>query len=239
MPLPIKKLGFTNTLNAAAEWLAEALNDPGITPEHLIEQGRLQLLKLRAAIPTANISPPPDGEGYGLRLPYFDGLVDLNSMHCHLLQAQGAISIDKASDKGASYPLRKETIVTPDMLRVEKKELERYAAANIAEMSPPAQYVLNDSVQIPGKLPNTAIGKLAVRVAWEIECEKGRKATANEVISKLQEKVADKPAKSHVLLKSVPHGVVWVTSKNREKTYDIDACGKTLKAWWQSRQQGE
>ena len=244
----MKKLGRINTLNAAAEWLAVALNDSGITPEYLVEQGRLQALALRACIPPQSIVSPAGGKGYGLRLPYFDGLVDFNAMHCHLLQAQGAVLIDKAIDNGIPYPLREEVSVTPDMLRVSKKELERYASAHPVTSPQPAVSLSHSSrdvihqpehaakknpAQIPGKLPRTAIGRVVVKAAWEIECQKGRRASVKEVMARLQ-KWAKEGTEPDVLKEPIPHGVRWITAKGSEKSYDLEACGKTLGTWKKS-----
>ncbi|MCG7756349.1 MAG: hypothetical protein LZF63_06775 [Nitrosomonas sp.] len=83
----------------------------------------------------------------------------------------------------------------------------------------------------PGKLPNTAIGKLVVKLAWEFECKYYRKATANEVIRELQNRVSEED----ILLEAIPHGVRWTTTKLMEKDYSVDACGKTLGSWNKSR----
>ncbi len=83
----------------------------------------------------------------------------------------------------------------------------------------------------PGKMPNTEIGKLAVKIAWQIECELGRMASMNEVIKKLQERVS----KEDVLIEIIPHGVKWMTSGLQEKNYAKSACSKTLETWNKSR----
>jgi hypothetical protein len=70
---------------------------------------------------------------------------------------------------------------------------------------------------IPGKIPKVTIGKLAVKAAWEIECEVNRKAAASEVISKLQEWVK---IKSHeALVEVIPHGVSWMMMSTDTKKY--------------------
>lgn len=82
---------------------------------------------------------------------------------------------------------------------------------------------------IPGKMPNITIGKLAIKAAWQIECETGKCATADSVIKRLQKWVDtdDYPE----LLEKIPHGVTWVTKKGKTNSYDIGACEKTLEAW--------
>ncbi|MBS0300468.1 MAG: hypothetical protein JSR32_11225 [Proteobacteria bacterium] len=83
----------------------------------------------------------------------------------------------------------------------------------------------------PGKLPNTAIGKLAVKVAWELECKLDRRATADEVIKELQRLVSEED----ILVEKITRGVRWVTTKLKEKDYDTATCGQTLDTWHKSR----
>ena len=93
-----------------------------------------------------------------------------------------------------------------------------------------------DPTSPPGKQPNTAMGKLAIKAAWEIEQQSKMRATAKEVIELLQEwadgqkhtetlRAADKRTKS----------VEWVTGKLKPKSYDQEACGKALETWHKSR----
>ncbi len=79
------------------------------------------------------------------------------------------------------------------------------------------------------------MGKLAVKVAWEIECKTKRQATANEVIKELQGLVG----KEDILIEAIQHGVKWITIKLKEKDYTIEACGKTLKYWHDTRIEAE
>lgn len=78
-----------------------------------------------------------------------------------------------------------------------------------------------------------AITKLAIKAAWEIECETGRKASARNVITKLQEWVANKEEED--LIGATAHGVKWIPTTSDEKLYDIDACRKTLQKWHKNR----
>lgn len=108
--------------------------------------------------------------------------------------------------------------------------------APMAHVVPIAAVNTNGQVnsEPPGKMPKVAIGKLAISAAWEIECEIGRKAIAQEVISRLQQWVTSEQERES-LIRAIPHGVVWVTQSRKEKPYDIDACGKTLGTWLKSR----
>ncbi|MGO8754210.1 MAG: hypothetical protein ACLQHK_03140 [Gallionellaceae bacterium] len=88
--------------------------------------------------------------------------------------------------------------------------------------------------KIPGKMPRIAIGKLAVKAAWEIECETGRHATADEVIERLQ-KWAE-AGNDGYLHSKIKFGVKWVPKRGKiPKEYKPGACGKTLETWHASR----
>jgi hypothetical protein len=95
-----------------------------------------------------------------------------------------------------------------------------------------------ESPAIPGKLSPVAIGKLAATAAWQIECESGRAATADKVMERLQKWATD-GTHSDVLLRSdekKKHAVIWRLKKTgSEKSYDIEACGKALETWMESR----
>ena len=77
------------------------------------------------------------------------------------------------------------------------------------------------------------ITKLAITAAWNIECEMGRKASAKDVIERLRKWVAGNLHPE--LIEITTHGVKWMTTAPDEKTYDIDACRATLKAWNKGR----
>lgn len=93
-----------------------------------------------------------------------------------------------------------------------------------------------DSGNIPGKQPNIAIRKLAVKAAWEIEQKTKKRTTAIEVMTKLQN-WADEAKYSETLRHSNrdKRSVSWVTNKGVKKNYTIEACQVTLKDWWSSR----
>lgn len=91
--------------------------------------------------------------------------------------------------------------------------------------------------QIPGKLPNVASGRLAVKAAWEIELETKRAATAPEVMKRLQS-WADEGKEPEYLIRSdrIKKCVVW-NAGSKEKHYDTEACGRTIERWKKSRHQ--
>lgn len=91
--------------------------------------------------------------------------------------------------------------------------------------------------KIPGKIPNTTIGKLAIKAAWLIECETGKRATAKQVIERLQSWVdhKDNPEAVTELTGKIANGVMWVTRAGKGRPYDIGACQKALETWNKSR----
>lgn len=87
----------------------------------------------------------------------------------------------------------------------------------------------------PGKMPNVAIGKLAIEVAWEIECRTKRKASASEVIARMKEMA--KNNEHDILINAPSRDLIWITSTLIEKKYSLEACSKALKTWHKSRPQ--
>lgn len=123
------------------------------------------------------------------------------------------------SDKGQEEPLAPTAIETP------REKLEGIKDE------------ISSGAKIPGKIPRIAIGKLAVKAAWQIECETRKRATAKQVIEKLQSWVdgKDNPNAIAELTKKTPSGVKWVTSGGKEKCYDARTCQKTLENWNKTR----
>lgn len=93
---------------------------------------------------------------------------------------------------------------------------------------------------MPGNMPRIAIGQLAVKEAWEIERETGRRATAKEVLEKLQAWAENGQKYSEVLHRRSDGirgmSVFWITVKSDPKEYSLSACEKTLERWHKSRQ---
>ena len=103
--------------------------------------------------------------------------------------------------------------------------------------APPEQIApINHLDDIPGRLPNTSIGQMAIRAAWKIEQETGRSASSKAVMNQLQQ-WADNGDFAEVLIKSIEskRAVRWHTKSGVEKTYDEEACRKALSSWNKSR----
>lgn len=123
-----------------------------------------------------------------------------------------------------------------------KQEVDKATQAGAHADTPAAKVealpVVSPSIkEIPGKMPNVKIGLLAIKAAWQIECETSKRATARQVIEMLQSWVdhKDNPKAVTELTGEIPNGVYWVTSAGKGKDYDIDACQKTLATWNKSR----
>lgn len=91
--------------------------------------------------------------------------------------------------------------------------------------------------EIPGKPPLREVGKLAIKAAWQIECETKRRASAKEVMTRLQG-WADAGNESDTLMKSLPakRAVQWLTTKGAHREYTTEACQEALQRWNESRQ---
>jgi hypothetical protein len=90
---------------------------------------------------------------------------------------------------------------------------------------------------MPGTAPSTAMGRIAVEVAWGMECDAdGVRPTAEEVMLRLRELATGQ--KYPETLRQAAHGkrgVCWITDNEEERSYGIDALKKTLSRWRKSR----
>ncbi len=113
----------------------------------------------------------------------------------------------------------------------EKNAINQEPGIDKAGVSKPKQ------LEPPGKLPPVAIGKMAVKAAWEIERATNKRATTKEVMAMLQA-WADNGAHPADLLESdkTNNSVLWLTAKGKKKAYDIFACEKTMETWKKSRE---
>lgn len=99
----------------------------------------------------------------------------------------------------------------------------------------PSTAPAKDAGAIPGKIPRVASGRFAVQAAWEIECATGARATAKDVIKRMQQWASE--GQHGELTKSLPgNAVEWITTAGKPNSYDLGACGKTLARWHDSRQ---
>ena len=87
-----------------------------------------------------------------------------------------------------------------------------------------------------GKLPRIAIARLAIKAAYELEVSSGKRASANEVITLLQEWAKIGKHSDTLNRSEFPkRGVYWLTSNAVNKTYSVEACQKALEKWNKSR----
>ena len=85
--------------------------------------------------------------------------------------------------------------------------------------------------------PHNAVGKLTVKAAEEIEEATKKRASAKQVMAKLQE-WADGGNEAGTLVASEKskQSVKWMTDKHIEKLYSMEACTKILQKWTAERQ---
>jgi hypothetical protein len=89
---------------------------------------------------------------------------------------------------------------------------------------------------IPGTMPRSVISRLAVKVAFEMEQESGRRAKSNEVMALLHD-MADCGKEAGVLVGSnrATNTIEWATVRGEVATYTENACRKALVTWNDSR----
>lgn len=102
----------------------------------------------------------------------------------------------------------------------------------------------------PGKIARVASGRLAIKAAWQIECEEGRPATDGEVMARLRAWGKSGAEPNHLLdCDKLPPGtppavvtavrggaIPWQTGKGKVNHFGLEACQKTLEKWRKSRQ---
>ena len=127
-------------------------------------------------------------------------------------------------------------------------EFEAWFAASEAKAKALAKERLkkkNLKQPLPGKMPSTPTGRLAVKIAWEIEVCTGEKATCKEVMDRLCKLAVtvngtdslDADADRLILADtSVPgqERVRWCTEGGTKKWYGQDTCKGTLTTWRRS-----
>ena len=84
--------------------------------------------------------------------------------------------------------------------------------------------------------PRNAVGKLAVKASEIIEQEMMKRASAKQVMERLQ-KWADEGSEPSTLKNSIKNkqSVIWLTEKGKELPHSLEACGKTLEKWNKGR----
>lgn len=138
-----------------------------------------------------------------------------------------------------AHPEWGQLVVRMEMLEVywQKREARGEGQASASESDAPGNPILPIACEIPGKEFNVSSRRLAVKAAWEIECETGRAATDKATMERLQ-LWADAGKEPDVLLRSdrPNRAVKWLTTSRGERDFDIDACRKTLAEWMKSRE---
>jgi len=178
---------------------------------------------------------------------FSENLKDQRNIFAHFVSLRKIPVYSKSSGRPLDLELSLNMIaqdMTNDLLIYGNDLLlgDRYASNYLKDVVKNAKTILNDNMETVhpisniekslGKMPNTAIGKLAIQAAIELERSTNKKATAKMVIEKLQSWVDGEYPE---LVGKTPNGVKWVTLKGIEKNFGIDACGKALEKWNKSR----
>lgn len=220
------------TLEEAAQY-ANRKTGQQIIPENLLRAGVAGILPICAPFGSCVMYNATTKENEN----FCADLLIIPPTHLLEIETEGEANIQVAfslDGKTIYFPHRKRTL---DQLRVLVNSLDEFIPSLVPVQQAPMQKTPDDNEPIsqqetpPGKLPNPAIGKLAVKVAWALECKFDRRATADEVIKELQRLVSEED----ILVEKIPRGVRWMTTKLREKDYDITTCCQTLDVWHKSR----
>lgn len=86
----------------------------------------------------------------------------------------------------------------------------------------------------PGSIPPGAIGKLVVKIAWEIECKTGKRVTPDDLMKELRQRIDDK-RDIYVLHSKKDVGINWILKSGETKYFSPGACEKALTRWNESR----
>ncbi|MBB5189599.1 hypothetical protein HNQ50_000309 [Silvimonas terrae] len=124
----------------------------------------------------------------------------------------------------------------PNVLRMivlSKSELDAWLSEYLATDHPLPKRP--PPVTPPGYLGRNEITKLAIKAAWEIECQTSDRASPQEVMRLLYTWAEDKVE----CLKSANRAkrlVIWQTTKLDLAEFTLEACGKALVRWHESRE---
>ncbi|MBZ0070007.1 MAG: hypothetical protein K8F26_14475 [Thiobacillus sp.] len=153
--------------------------------------------------------------------------------HFDSLESMLAVAFDASALHSPAKPSDVIAWAKSKGLRMPKQLLDAHAAGQVAPTPEPVATIEG----IPGTLPLRGAGRLAIKAAWQIECETKRRASAKEVMTLLQA-WADDGKESDTLIKSLPakRAVLWLTAKSEHREYATEACRDTLRRWNKSRQ---
>jgi len=214
-----------NTLQEAAHYLTAQTREQW-TPRRIIDAGEQGLVNVQAVLPKGTQTFTDDAQ-----IIFTGNTVDLEGVYLDYLLMHDSVFVRGTTNReDVSVNLKPPATFTHADLGITGRDLEAFALA-IAATPVKAEVNTTPSDDIPGKLPNTNIGQLAIKAAWQIECATGKGATAKQVIETLKKWEPGEP----VITESIAHGVKWATTKGTEKSFDVETCAKTLKTWNVSR----
>lgn len=123
----------------------------------------------------------------------------------------------------------------PDYLNAAAPASDAMPASSSSVMSDAPCLSINN---IPGIAPKNGAGKVAIEVAWKLECEHKERPTAAQVMLRLRELANEGKELTDVLrcTAGTVQGVNWITQSGKENNYSLKALRMTLKRWSKSRQ---
>lgn len=214
-------LSTWNTLQEAADYMSGESGEIW-TQRRILDAGAQGLIHVQAVLPPSwkigvLASTSLTGNTISMGPAYLKNLLIYDKV-----EVPGNLA---AVDPRRSWP----AIFSHVDLRIDGHDLKAFAA----KRTTPAKAEVNTTPSdgTPGKIPKTAIGKLALKAALQIESKTGKRATAGPVIEMLQEWESTEP----VIAEKIAHGVKWVTVKGVVRKYDIQTCARTLELWNKSR----
>ena len=229
-----------NTIQQAADWLSTNVIkncSQQMVIEFVIQKGwelkECDKIKVLASIPEwvmpgegelLNISP----DGVISNQVITDGLVKVNDLLLQTILNHGTASLSICT--GIIGAPR----ITINDLRILREDLERTAEfIRLTIEEDPILIKEFKSLYVP----RTAISKLAIKAAKQLENNTHRRSTAKQVMELLQI-WADAGSEPETLIRSekTKHAVLWNTSDGISRSYSLQACEKTMNRYNKGRQ---
>lgn len=235
--------------------LEEAAEKLGVAVADILHQADRGALVLSASLAGKDVFITRNREdGYsGTLMPEIAMMFELPGEVARIVARNGSAVVKQLSGQDGNVLIKINTpfSVSASDLFLTKKEIDCFVvkasaagaqltvmkeAVDSSEKKSPETQEADQRPLIPGNQPRISIGKLAIKAAWEIECASGRAATAQAVIERLQF-WADNGREPAILIRSdkKKRGLWWLPVTGKEKLYDVEACGKALQRWMESR----
>lgn len=111
-------------------------------------------------------------------------------------------------------------------------------ATPLMQLSKISQMRAGAEGDVPGAIPTKGAGRVAIAVAWALECKLDNRPTAKQVMARMRE-LANNGSEFTDVLRETPaivQGVNWITGKGDARNYTMEALEAALARWNKSRQ---